>query len=159
MNTLPRADVRAQLVKQDDPKARERQKIYPAPYGMPVTHEFQVASAADLMDRFAGSTYGDVRQNVAADLRRTEGSAKVAGRLGIGLGATSLACVAGIATGALNSPLGVAITAAALAGTVVAAYRYEAHDEAAQDDRRLLAEMEKAGEALLADQSVPRNLR
>lgn len=148
MSSLPRADVRAQLVVQDDPKARERTGVYPTPHGPPAVHDFQLASAADLMDRFSGSTYGELHGQATAHLQSTQAKASSALKLSLGLGAASLASVAAVASGAVPGPLGVVLTAATMVGTVLSAHNFSVHDDAAQDDRRLLAEMQKAGEAL-----------
>lgn len=151
---LPRADVRAQLVAQDDPKTRERTVVYPTPHGPPAVHDFQAASAADLMDRFAGSTYGEIRGNAAADLQRAEAKASSALKLSVGLGAASLASVAAVASGAVPGPVGVVLAAASMVGTVLSAHSFSVHDDAAQDDRRLLAEMQKAGDFLVGGQGA-----
>lgn len=148
MSSLPRADVRAQLLAQDDPKARERTRVYPTPHGPPAVHDFQLASAADLMDRFSGSTYGEVHKQAAAHLQSTEAKASGALKLTLGLGAASLASITAFAAGAVPGPVGVVLTAATMVGTVLSAHTFSVHDDAAQDDRRLLAEMQKAGEAL-----------
>lgn len=90
-----------------------------------------------------------IRGKAAADLQRTEAKPSGALKLSIGLGAASLASAAAVAAGAVPGPVGVVLTAATMVGTVLSAHSFSVHDEGAQDDRRLLAEMHKAGEALI----------
>lgn len=151
LSSIPRADLRSRLEAMDDPQSRQRTKIYPTPHGMPVVHEYEVASAAALMDAYQGATYGDIQAAASGHLRESEAGAARSLRAMAGLGLAALGSVAAVATGAVPGPVGVVLAAASMVGTVVAAHRYEVHDAAAQDDRRLADAMKAAGEAILAD--------
>lgn len=150
LSSIPRETLRTRLELQDDPEARKRTKIYPPAFGGTGAVTLEDRPAAVVMDSFEGATFAEVAARVRAHESASGEAMKVALRSSLALGAVGVGSLMGMASGVIPGPVGLVVGGVSLVGCVLAASRFETHEDAARDDARLLSEMDKAGQAILA---------